>query len=50
MPLREDERLPVLEHRVPDPHIIRSSSDKTGHKSEKVKYKCSIYGIIFINI
>lgn len=35
MPLREDERLPVLEHRVIENNITRKAEDK-GNKKEKV--------------
>lgn len=36
MPLREDERLPSVQHRLPDTHIIQDTADKTVKKSEKV--------------
>lgn len=35
MPLRDDERLPVLEHRVIENNITRKSEEK-GNKKEKV--------------
>lgn len=36
MPLREDERLPVLEHRVMENNITKKTEGK-GNKKEKVK-------------
>ncbi|XP_014217079.1 AP-3 complex subunit delta-1 [Copidosoma floridanum] len=43
IPLREDERLPVVQHRTPDTHAIRNRTDKTvnlekGHKKQKKKH------------
>ncbi|OXU26869.1 hypothetical protein TSAR_010610 [Trichomalopsis sarcophagae] len=35
MPLREDERLPTVQHRLPDVHIIQDTPNKTVKKSEK---------------
>lgn len=36
IPLREDEQLPVSEHRSPNINIINDKSDKTVSKPEKV--------------
>jgi hypothetical protein len=39
MPLREDERLPVVEHRIPNTQTIHKMPDKTVHISKKVSEK-----------
>jgi AP-3 complex subunit delta-1 len=44
MPLREDERLPVLEHRVIENNVTKKSEEK-GNKKEKVN---CFYVIIII--
>lgn len=47
MPLREDERLPVLEHRVVENNLVQENVESKGKKKEKVIFCFSFFFLVY---